>query len=178
MRKCSKANPKCSPSATPAQDAQAMLDYMVRGPGNHLFGPGARGVRASFPLEKERAYLAPARKPRRAPAGRNAPGEIAGSSHCPSGDRALPPPAELALSVRQGLLAPGAGPQADGDSGEPGAAARALKSSAWRWTRKTCGPWGCTSAGALPWRAHCAESSKMADGSYRDLYVMGKFLDR
>ena len=147
------------------QDAQAMLDYMgcvdrettflAREPGEFERG---------FTLEKERAYLAGCQE---------SPGElfllavtpqgvVAGSSHCSFRlDRArYRHRAELALSVRQDYWRQGLGRQADGDSGEPGAAARAWKSSAWRWTPKTCGPWGCTSAGALRWRAPCAGRRK------------------
>ena len=95
------------------QDAQAMLDYMgcvdrettflAREPGEFEQG---------FPLEKERAYLAGCQE---------SPGElfllavtpqslVAGSSHCSFRlDRAR-------YRHRAGLLAPGARPQADGDS--------------------------------------------------------------
>ena len=151
------------------QDAQAMLDYMgcvdrettflAREPGEFERG---------FTLEKERAYLAGCQE---------SPGElfllavtpqgvVAGSSHCSFRlDRArYRHRAELALSVRQDYWRQGLGRrlmeiQETWCRGQ-GIEKLCLEVDTWRWTPKTCGPWGCTSAGALRWRAPCAGRRK------------------
>lgn len=163
------------------QDAQAMLDYMgcvdrettflAREPGEFERG---------FTLEKERAYLAGCQE---------SPGElfllavtaqgvVAGSSHCSFRlDRArYRHRAELALSVRQDYWRQGLG--------------RRLMEIQENWCRsqgveKLClevDTANLPAIGLYLRQGFTVEGTlrnqvKLADGSYRDLYVMGKFLD-
>ena len=147
------------------QDAQAMLDYMgcvdrettflAREPGEFERG---------FTLEKERAYLAglPGELRRAVPAGCNAPGRRCRQQplFLPAGQGPLPPPGGTGPLCAAGLLAPGAGPQADGDSGNLVPRPGHRKTLPGGGHEKPAGHGTCTSAGALRWRAPCAGRRK------------------
>ena len=163
------------------QDAQAMLDYMgcvdrettflAREPGEFERG---------FTLEKERAYLTGCQEsPGRAvPAGCNGPGLVAGSSHCSFRlDRArYRHRAELALSVRQDYWRQGLGRRLMEIRGnlvpQPGIEKLCLEVDT-----KNLRAMGLYLSRGFVVEGTLRRAVKMADGSYRDLYVMGKFLD-
>lgn len=163
------------------QDAQAMLDYMACVDRETTFLAREPGeFEQGFPLEKERAYLAGCQE---------SPGElfllavtpqslVAGSSHCSFRlDRArYRHRAELALSVRQDYWRQGLG--------------RRLMEIQETWCRsqgieKLClevDTANLPAIGLYLRQGFTVEGTlrnqvKLADGSYRDLYVMGKFLD-
>ena len=149
------------------QDAQAMLDYM---------GCVERG----FTLEKERAYLAGCQE---SPGelfllAVTPQGEIAGSSHCSFRlDRArYRHRAELALSVRQDYWRQGLGRRLM-EIQETWCRGQGIEKLCLEVDTKNLRAMGLYLSRGFEVEGTLRRAAKMADGSYRDLYVMGKFLD-
>lgn len=164
------------------QDAQAMLDYMgcvdrettflAREPGEFERG---------FTLEKERAYLAGCQES----SGElfllavTAQDVVAGSSHCSFRlDRArYRHRAELALSVRQDYWRQGLGRRLM-EIQETWCRGQGIEKLCLEVDTKNLRAMGLYLSRGFVVEGTLRRAAKMADGSYRDLYVMGKFLDR
>ena len=145
-------------------DAEKLIAYMVQGNQETTFlsmEPGE--FEASYPVEKEASYLdsIAQSQDRQLLIAVTPDGEIAGNCRCeyPGDRRRLRHTAVLDISVRKDYWRQGLGRRLM-EIQENWCRSQGVESSVWKWTPKTCGPWGCTSAGALRWRAPCAGRRK------------------
>ena len=138
-------------------------------------------MKRSYPVEKEASYLdsIAQSQDRQLLIAVTPDGEIAGNCRCeyPGDRRRLRHTAVLDISVRKDYWRQGLGRRLM-EIQENWCRSQGWKSSVWKWTQPTCPPLGFISARVLPWKGTLRNQVKLADGSYRDLYVMGKFLDR
>lgn len=163
-------------------DAEKLIAYMVQVNQETTFlsmepGEFERG----FTLEKERAYLAGCQES----SGElfllavTPQGVVAGSSHCSFRlDRArYRHRAELALSVRQDYWRQGLGRRLM-EIQETWCRGQGIEKLCLEVDTKNLRAMGLYLSRGFEVEGTLRRAAKMADGTYRDLYVMGKFLDR